>query len=510
MSTRCFEATLSAHPPRCQFWRAGRKLPAMESVSLPPRVRPAKLLIPALVGAAVAVGLGVYGHEHDPTGESIFSLVFTKTINMKAWFATGALTLAVFQVLTAMRMYGKLPVPRTMPRWLPLVHRLSGTGAFLLTVPVAYHCLWALGFQDNTTRVHVHSILGCCFFGAFAAKVIVVESLRAFRPQLNRARSALPRPRAAPDDPALATDAETALGLAQLFPGAPHRQTAHLWNAARPPGRRRRGRARRRGLHREGRRRRGRHRGRPHLDAPDLVALEFGEPHRSVRPGDDLSGLARGARERKLGDPPSRRHPPDLAGIRLGEPQRSVLTEGDSGRFTAGRAEVGDREDRTWRCARSGPRKCIVNHSAPPEAAIPEGPLPGTSYSMMLPLIEIAPILFAGSASVNQSRPSGPGVMSPGTNPAGSGYSVIGLPFSRDAADLGRAVLGEPHRPVGSGRDPVGPTSQGEVPLGEDAGGRDPPDLWRVRAELGEPQRPVGAGGDLVRRTERASESGTP
>ena len=65
----------------------------MESVSLPPRVRPAKLLIPALVGAAVAVGLGVYGNEHDPTGESIFSLVFTKTINMKAWFATGAVTL---------------------------------------------------------------------------------------------------------------------------------------------------------------------------------------------------------------------------------------------------------------------------------------------------------------------------------------------------------------------------------------------------------------------------------
>jgi uncharacterized protein DUF6529 len=131
-----------------------------------------------LVGAAVAVALGVYGHEHDPTGKSVFSLVFTKTINMKAWFATGALTLGVFQVLTALRMYGKLPVPRTMPAWLPLAHRLTGTTAFLLTLPVAYHCLWALGFQDFQTRVEVHSFLGCAFFGAFAAKVTVVESKR--------------------------------------------------------------------------------------------------------------------------------------------------------------------------------------------------------------------------------------------------------------------------------------------------------------------------------------------
>jgi hypothetical protein len=140
------------------------------------QVSPAKLLIPALLGAAIAVGLGVYGNVHDPTGESIFSLVFTKTINMKAWFATGAAILGVFQLLSALRMYRKLPLPRRMPRWLPLAHRLSGAVAFLLTLPVAYHCLWALGFQDTDTRVLVHSIVGCFFFGAFAAKVVVVES----------------------------------------------------------------------------------------------------------------------------------------------------------------------------------------------------------------------------------------------------------------------------------------------------------------------------------------------
>ena len=150
----------------------------MESAAVPTRVSPAKLLVPALVGAAVAVGLGVYGNEHDPTGESIFSLIFTKTINMKAWFATGAVTLGVLQILSALRMYGVVHVPRVMPRRLPTVHRLTGVLAFLLTLPVAYHCLWALGFQDFDTRVQVHSIAGCFFYGAFAAKVVVVESKR--------------------------------------------------------------------------------------------------------------------------------------------------------------------------------------------------------------------------------------------------------------------------------------------------------------------------------------------
>ena len=135
----------------------------------------AKLLIPLLIGAAVSLGLGIYGNEHDPTGESIFSLVFTKTINMKAWFATAVAVLAVFQVLSALSLYHVIHVPRTVPRWLPLLHRLSGATIFVLAVPVAYHCLWALGFQDYTTRVLVHSIAGCFLFGAFAAKVIIVE-----------------------------------------------------------------------------------------------------------------------------------------------------------------------------------------------------------------------------------------------------------------------------------------------------------------------------------------------
>lgn len=128
-----------------------------------------------LVGALVSVALGIYGREHTPTFERPFSLFFTDTINLKVWFATAAMVLAVAQVLLAMRLYGKLRWPRTQPPWLGDLHRLLGTLAFVVTLPVAFLCLWSLGFQDGTTRSLVHSLLGCFLYGAFVVKVLGVR-----------------------------------------------------------------------------------------------------------------------------------------------------------------------------------------------------------------------------------------------------------------------------------------------------------------------------------------------
>jgi mono/diheme cytochrome c family protein len=55
------------------------------------------------------------------------------------------------------------------------VHRWSGRLAFALTLPVAYHCIFKLGFQDPSTRVLAHSLFGCAVYGAFAAKVTIVR-----------------------------------------------------------------------------------------------------------------------------------------------------------------------------------------------------------------------------------------------------------------------------------------------------------------------------------------------
>jgi hypothetical protein len=137
-----------------------------------------RLAVPALVGAAVAIALGVYADTHDPTGEALFTLFFTATLNMKAWLATVVLLLAGFQLLSAARLFGKISVPRQVPPWLGQAHRLSGTLAFIVSLPVAYHCLWSLGFESDPdqTRRFVHSIAGCFFYGAFATKVLVVRS----------------------------------------------------------------------------------------------------------------------------------------------------------------------------------------------------------------------------------------------------------------------------------------------------------------------------------------------
>ena len=137
-----------------------------------------KLLGVFLAGAAASVLLGVYAGSHTPTKEQPYTLFFTTTIQLKVWFATLAVTLAVVQVLLAMRIYGKLSWPKTAPAWLGDAHRLTGTFAFLLSLPVAYHCLWALGFQSGTTRVLIHSIVGCVFYGAFVTKVLSVRSHR--------------------------------------------------------------------------------------------------------------------------------------------------------------------------------------------------------------------------------------------------------------------------------------------------------------------------------------------
>src|SRR3954449_8538317 len=138
--------------------------------------RPAspRLIVAILAGAAVALALGVYGHVHDPSQKLVFTLFFTSTISMKVWFATVAVAFALVQVGTAVWLYGKLPWKPAS--WTGDVHRVSGRLAFLFSLPVAYHCLWSLGFQDTDARVLVHSLFGCLVYGAFAAKVLIVRS----------------------------------------------------------------------------------------------------------------------------------------------------------------------------------------------------------------------------------------------------------------------------------------------------------------------------------------------
>ncbi len=134
-----------------------------------------RLLLAGAVGALVALSLGIYGNVHDPASDLSITLGFENTITMKVWLASVAVLFALVQVGSALWMYGKLPLGAG-PAWLGSLHRISGRVAFLLSLPVAYSCLYQLGFQDASTRVLIHSLLGCAFYGAFAVKVVVVRS----------------------------------------------------------------------------------------------------------------------------------------------------------------------------------------------------------------------------------------------------------------------------------------------------------------------------------------------
>jgi hypothetical protein len=110
------------------------------------------------------------------TYTDIMTSVFSSTIAAKAWFATAAIVLAIVQVSTGARIFGKLQrlIPLQRP-WPNRIHRWSGRLAFLCTLPVAFHCIFILGFQTRDARVTAHSVIGSFVYGVFAVKVFFVH-----------------------------------------------------------------------------------------------------------------------------------------------------------------------------------------------------------------------------------------------------------------------------------------------------------------------------------------------
>jgi hypothetical protein len=127
---------------------------------------------PLLAFALVSLTAGLLA-RHQPRSKGYFKLFFSDTLHMKAGLATAIVVLACFQLLTAAWIFRKLPWRK--PVWVNPAHRWSGRLAFALTLPVAYHCIFKLGFRNPSSRVLAHSLLGCGVYGAFAAKVTIVR-----------------------------------------------------------------------------------------------------------------------------------------------------------------------------------------------------------------------------------------------------------------------------------------------------------------------------------------------
>lgn len=130
-----------------------------------------------VAGGIVSLLLGVYGTQHQPTFKAITTFGFGSMFEMKVYLASAVGVLAVGQLVGALWLYGKLGIQA--PSWLGMAHRASGTLAILISLPVAYHCLWSLGFQSGgptPTRVLVHSVAGCAVYGALVVKVVAVRA----------------------------------------------------------------------------------------------------------------------------------------------------------------------------------------------------------------------------------------------------------------------------------------------------------------------------------------------
>jgi uncharacterized membrane protein HdeD (DUF308 family) len=112
----------------------------------------------------------------ESTYTDIMTSVFSSTIAAKAFFATAAVLLVCVQVFTAARIFGHLQgIVRIAPPLVNRIHRWSGRLAFLCTLPVAFHCIFILGFDSTDSRALTHSIAGSFVYGVFAVKIFFVR-----------------------------------------------------------------------------------------------------------------------------------------------------------------------------------------------------------------------------------------------------------------------------------------------------------------------------------------------
>jgi hypothetical protein len=181
--TRSASLDVGAVPTRCREPDRSRTRTTIGQVDMTAsgtaggRSSAVRLAVIGVLAAGVAVALYVAGRLHQPDAAfSLFGQAYP--LALKSELATVALGLAVLQVLLGLWIYRKLPLAGRTPRPVPLVHRMIGFVLFAVTVPIAVHCLIAYGVQLTTARVAAHSIAGCFFYGAFVAKVVLVQSRR--------------------------------------------------------------------------------------------------------------------------------------------------------------------------------------------------------------------------------------------------------------------------------------------------------------------------------------------
>ncbi len=147
---------------------------AREVTAAAPRAAAPVLLGVVLLGTAVSVTLGALGATVGQP-RSLPTFGFTSMQTFKAWLASLVLLLVLLQLFTALWIYGRVPWLGPASNGVHRIHRTSGVVAIALTLPIAWYCIYAFGFDTSTPRTAVHSVLGCAFYGAFVAKLCALR-----------------------------------------------------------------------------------------------------------------------------------------------------------------------------------------------------------------------------------------------------------------------------------------------------------------------------------------------
>lgn len=138
--------------------------------------RPAALALPFAAGAATALALGIYAAAHEPTGRDFVVTGFTSVAGWKSAFASVTMVLVIVQISLGLRLTGRVGPRVPPPPWAHDLHRLVGTVAFGISIPVVFHCIWAVGYQTSGSRLAVHSLLGCVAYGTYVAKIMTART----------------------------------------------------------------------------------------------------------------------------------------------------------------------------------------------------------------------------------------------------------------------------------------------------------------------------------------------
>jgi len=140
----------------------------------PPGVHPRHLLrrVPVrglAAGAAASVALGAYSVVHEPSGRDFVLYGFDSSAGWKHALTLAVAVLLVAQAAIGFKLAGLFGLRPPGRPWLPELRRLIATAAVGLSLPVAFHCVWALGFGSDSPVGALHSILGCIAYGCVVA-----------------------------------------------------------------------------------------------------------------------------------------------------------------------------------------------------------------------------------------------------------------------------------------------------------------------------------------------------